>query len=121
MLDQVINDSIQKIGEIKLDDNGFSASCSEAHAIEILKKEACAIQADIINIVEEYRADLWSSCYRCKAEFYKYKDTKPKPTKEEYYQVQNVQERVEKDRKQNTLVGILAVAVGFALGYYLFQ
>nr|WP_321409934.1 hypothetical protein [uncultured Carboxylicivirga sp.] len=115
------NDSIEKIGEIILGESGISVSCSEAHAIEILNNEGCAINADLINITEETRPDLWSSCYRCKADFLKYKDPSSKPFKSEYYQEENVNNRVSDDRARNTVVGIFATGIGFALGYYLFQ
>lgn len=42
-----------KIGEIKLGDSGLSVVCSEGHAINILKNEACAINADLIVITKE--------------------------------------------------------------------
>lgn len=57
-------DSLQKVGEILLGETGFSVSCSEAHALEILKGEGCALNANVVNITEEKRPDLFSSCYR---------------------------------------------------------
>jgi len=116
-----VTDSIEKIGEIKLGESGFSVSCSEAHALEILKKEACALQADVVNITEESRPDLWSSCYRCRAEFYQYKNPAQKPQTDTSFAAENVARRVNKDRKQNTVVMIFAVVTGFAVGYLLFQ
>lgn len=115
------SDSLQKIGEIKLGDTGFSVSCSEAHAIEILKNEACAIHADLINITEENRPDLWSSCYRCKAEFYKTNLSTPQPTTSSDYKPEKIQTRVKDDKKNNTVVIILAAVLGYTLGYLLFQ
>jgi hypothetical protein len=71
---ETISDSVAtKIGKIKLSDSGFSLHCSEEDAIEILKKEGCALNADFINILKESRPDSISNCYRCSAEFYKYK------------------------------------------------
>ena len=62
-----------KIGEIKLGESGMTLWCNENDAMKVLRKEGCAINADIINIFEEKKMDLWSSCYRCRAEFYKLK------------------------------------------------
>jgi len=62
-----------RIGAMKLTDSGFSKICSEEDAIKILLKEACNIHADFINIVKETYPDKQSNCYRCKAEFYRYK------------------------------------------------
>jgi len=59
-----------KVGEINIGESSFSVSCSEEKAIEILKKEACSLQADIIVIKHENKPDLWSKCYRCQADFY---------------------------------------------------
>jgi hypothetical protein len=71
---EIISDSVAtKIGTIKLSDSGFSNSCSEADAIVILKNEGCALNADFINISKEKKPDNDSKCYRCRADFYKYK------------------------------------------------
>jgi hypothetical protein len=72
---EAIPDSMAtKIGKVKLSDSGFSKRCSEEDAIVILKREGCAIKADFINISKESRPDSVSNCYRCSAEFYKYKN-----------------------------------------------
>jgi hypothetical protein len=71
---EIVPDSVAtKIGSIKLSDSGFSNSCSEAEAMVILKNEGCALKADFVNISKEKKADDESKCYRCRAEFYKYK------------------------------------------------
>ena len=115
----VLSDTLAlKIGEIKLGESGFSSACSEEHAIKILKNEACAINADLIIITNENRPDLWSSCYRCSAEFYKYKALKPKTITSnlDTYEPENVKNRVTKDRKQNTFVAIGSIILGIILG-----
>ena len=71
---ETIPDSVAtKIGKVKLSDSGFSKRCSEEDAIVILRKEGCALNADFINITKETRPDKESNCYRCRAEFYKFK------------------------------------------------
>ena len=52
-------DSTLKVGEVKLGESGFATACSEKHALEIMKNEACALDANIINIIEENRSDFW--------------------------------------------------------------
>ncbi len=69
-------DNFTQLGVIKLGDSGFSFSCSEEDAMKILQKEGCALNADLINIINEKRPDIWSSCYRCTAVFYKLKTDK---------------------------------------------
>ena len=67
------NTTFEIVGRIKLGDSGFSMTCSEADALAILRKEACTLGADIVNITEESRPDFWSSCYRADAVFYRLK------------------------------------------------
>jgi len=69
---QIGDTTATKIGKINLTDSGLSLACNEKRAIDILKKEACALDADLILITKEYPPDIISSCYRCTAEFYKY-------------------------------------------------
>ena len=61
----------QELALYDLGETGFSVECSEGHALKILENEACAINADLVVINEETRPDVWSSCYRCTATFYK--------------------------------------------------
>ncbi|WP_157600926.1 hypothetical protein [Persicobacter sp. CCB-QB2] len=42
-------DSLQKIGQLKLGESGFAVSCNEQRALDILRNEACSINANIIN------------------------------------------------------------------------
>lgn len=115
-----ITDSLQKVGEIKLGDSGFSVACSEAHALEILRKEGCALNANIVNIVEETRPDFLSSCYRCRAVFYKFKGSM-KDQNNDYYKSQEVDKRVSTDRTRNTFIGIGAAVLGFVIGFCMFR
>lgn len=112
-------DSLKKVGEIKLGESGFSVVCSEAHAIDILIKEGCALKADLIYITEESRPDLWSSCYRCRAEFYSYKYNETRLLNEEGYKPEKVEKRVSEDRARNTVIAILAITGGFLAGFFL--
>jgi len=111
-----IPDSIAtKLGEIKLGESGFSVVCSEAHAINIMKDEACAIGADIIIITNEVRPDLWSSCYRCSASFYKYNSSTLVIVDKNniVYNPDNIQKRVSQDRSRNIgiVIGSIVVTV----------
>ena len=69
----ISDSSATKVGEIELRDSGFSTVCNEERALEILKGEACAMDANLIIVTEERRPDFKSSCYRCKAEFYRFR------------------------------------------------
>ena len=61
-------------GEILSGDSGFSLDCSRGYVLNIFQKEACALEADLINITYERDIDLWSSCYRAKAQFLRFKN-----------------------------------------------
>jgi len=104
----------KKIGEIELGESGFSASCGELEALNILKGEACAIKANLIIITDEKRPDFWSSCYRCKAEFYKYDSSNSyyEMENDQDYNQQELQQRVSDDRKRNTTTAIISIVAG---------
>jgi hypothetical protein len=61
-----------KVGAVLITDSGFSLICNEQDAMDILKREACALDADFILIKKEYEPSIISTCYRCSAEFYKF-------------------------------------------------
>ena len=112
------SDSIAfKVGEILLGETGFSVACSEKRAIKLLQDEGCALGADLINITKEKRPDGWSSCYRCTAEFYKFKDSSIQIASDPTYQNNNVDQRVSKDRKRTggLILGTVVVAAAIVL------
>jgi len=67
-------DEVDILGEIKAGDSGLSFDCGKKYVLSLFKKEACALSADLINITYERNIDLWSSCYRAKAQFLRFKD-----------------------------------------------
>jgi hypothetical protein len=68
------SNNVVVLGSILEYDTGFSTYCDEAYVLDIFCKEGCMLGADIINITEENQPDLWSTCYRAKAEFLRFKD-----------------------------------------------
>ncbi len=62
------------VGKIKAEDSGFSFVCSEEYVIGIFRKDACALGANIVNVIEEKHPDFWSSCYRAEADLLRCKD-----------------------------------------------
>ena len=118
----MLDSLVEKVGEVKLGETGFTSSCSEANAILILKGEGCAIGAELINITEENRPDLWSSCYRCKATFYKFKTPREEIDihNDTTYDSEKVAERVGKDRKKNVGVYVGSFLIGVVLGLAIF-
>lgn len=69
-----IKDEVEILGSIKAGDSGLSVKCGEAYVLRQFLQEACALGADLINIIDESRFDVLSTCYRAKAEFLRFKD-----------------------------------------------
>ena len=109
------------LGTIKLMDSGFSTACNELDAIEILKKEACSIGGNLVNITKESRPNFRSSCYQCTADIYKIgKDSlNTKIQTISNYDSHKTMERVEEDKKRNRTVFWTSFAVGFVIGFIL--
>ncbi|MCV9386852.1 hypothetical protein [Reichenbachiella ulvae] len=117
-----IPDSIAyKVGEVELKDTGFTIVCNEVEAINILKEDACSLQANLIVITEERRPNMWSSCYRCKAEFYQITSSDFALMEDKYsvYHSEEISKRVTKDRGKNTSAFILSCITGAVLVWYI--
>ena len=125
---QVNDTATTKLGEIKLGDTGFSTKCNENDAMNILHHEACSLNADLINIIEETpRSFTGSSCYRCAAVFYKSKINQKKLF--DSTQVKQAASIELENKKHNEIIrkngaaGFLGYFVGYTagavLGYYL--
>ena len=63
-----------KVGRVKISDNGLNFSCHDWPAVEEeLKKKACEIGADAIQILKVRSPDRESFCYRATAYFLEYR------------------------------------------------
>ena len=111
----------QKIGSIKLKDSGFSTACDELDAIAILKKEACSIGGNMVNIVEESRPNFVSTCYQCTADIYEISNDSlaKKIIVINEYDSTKALERVDEDKKRNRTIFWTSFAVGFMIGFIL--
>ncbi len=116
---EVNNDSLKLVGKISIDDTGFSTKCNQTEAVKILKSEACALEADLIVITEEKQANFASSCYRCKASFYKgdfSADTLLANKATEFSAYDIAKEDAEAKKKNRTAFWV-SFGVGFVIGY----
>jgi hypothetical protein len=117
-----VSEPAKKLGEIELKDGGFTSNCSEAEAVRLLKNEGCAINANVIVITAERRADFGSSCYRCKAAFYQVEGTEMLRG-DSTYSHSNLKIRVNADKQRNAAMitaGIVGGLVGGILAAVLF-
>jgi len=121
---KTISDSVAtKIGEVKLGNTGFTSDCSEEKAMIILRQEACGLNADFVNVYEENVPHSVNDCYKCRADFFVYKNKNNKlfSTNDDVaHQNQNViikEVRV----KKNSIVAMIASGVlGFVVGAFIF-
>ncbi len=106
----------QRLGSIQLRDGGFSAQCSESKAVEILRKEACRLDANLINIVAEKKPG-WSSCYQCDAVFYKVSAD----VLDQNFNLATPRKlsKAKEGGAGRVIATVAGVIVGAALGYYL--
>lgn len=111
------------LGSIKLGDTGFSVSCSEEKAIQILKKEACSLGANFVHIKSESLPGFQSSCYRCEADFLLVKESNQNELQPNIENPDSVKiapkEYSPKDKQKQVLGSIIGGTLGFILGYTL--
>lgn len=104
------------VGVIKLRDSGFSTKCSEDIAMDVLRKEACAANANLVLITEETPPDLLSNCYRCDASFYRISPDSI-GTEEYYMSDYNAYSEMVESKKNNKGLKALAIAGSFAVSF----
>ncbi len=61
-----------RVGEVYIHDTMFSVNCGREVVRGLMRARACATGADGVEIVKESFPDLFSTCYRVKAEFLKF-------------------------------------------------
>ncbi|MEM5785748.1 MAG: hypothetical protein AAGU11_00440 [Syntrophobacteraceae bacterium] len=67
-------DRMEMLGSIDVDGMGMSFKCDEDYVLDLMKKEACLVGADIVSITDEKFPDFWNLCYRAKADFIRLKN-----------------------------------------------
>jgi len=113
---------LESKGSISLTDKG-STKCSPKDAFDILRNEACELDANLVIVSNERMPDIGSSCYRCDATFYNV-DSNFLATN---YKVSDLisNEAIEtltsKSNTSSTILYIVGFAVGFAGGWLIMQ
>lgn len=110
------SNAYEKIGEIKLRDNAFTAGCSESDAIRMLREEASYLGADIVNIIDERRPDMLNSCYSCQAEFFKTLNPNIKINSSSAFKEENIKDREGNDNFKIVAGVVIAITLGIITG-----
>lgn len=113
----LIDSTYTELGKVRLGDKGFSTRCGSAEAKEILRNEACALNANTVVITDAIDPDIISTCFRCRATFYRTSNpTDPNPNtplkRDDILGKSNVQ-------KSNAGAQVLGYVAGFLVGYFL--
>ncbi len=71
-VDHELPENIDKIGDLRFQDSGFSTDCSFNSLMNQARIQARKNGANIVKVVDKKKPDLWSTCYRLKIELYTY-------------------------------------------------
>jgi hypothetical protein len=90
------------MGKVKVYDTEFSMDCDEEYVFSLLRNEACALGADLINITNEKPPNFWSTCYQVEVELLKIlnEEQASKIVSDPHYEWSLIQERGAKGRKK---------------------
>jgi hypothetical protein len=105
------------LGSIHAYDTSISTHCDEAFILDIFCREGGMLGAELINITEEHQPDLWSSCYRARATFLRFKDQEKAKelVSDAKYSPDEIAKRVAAANKRNEEM-MIGAAVGGAAG-----
>lgn len=68
-----ISEDFKVIGEIEVRDTGFSLNCGKEVVMSKIKNEACAVEANAIQMFDVVQPSWWgSTCFQANARFIKY-------------------------------------------------
>ncbi|MBD3314188.1 MAG: hypothetical protein GF344_00235 [Chitinivibrionales bacterium] len=109
------------IGTLKVGDTGFSSRCHEDDILEILRKEACDIGADVVVLRKIRQPDFLSSCYRVTADFVRLSDSTyvERIESDEAYDSTAVKRRVRDRKAMQVAFAVVGGVIGLTLSFVL--
>jgi hypothetical protein len=109
---------IKSLGSIEVGEASFARNCSEREILGLLRREACGLGANVVNITEEKRPDAASTCYRARADFLKITDSALLATvgSDSVYSGWKVEARVAMASERNSQTLVAALITGFVVG-----
>jgi hypothetical protein len=109
--------SAVSLGVVEVTDGGFAISCTEADVLRIVHGEVCSQGGNAALIMNEKQPDLWSSCYRVKAELLKVNPDSLAARQEPRYDPAVVGKRSAATRASQTAVLVGAIVGGLVGGF----
>jgi len=97
--------SSKKLGSIQAKEPGLGVNCQEDFVIKAFISDACSLEANLINIVKEKHPNMWSTCYRAKADIHFFKDTTNLKTDIKYHPHQILRRSKLGHKKTKAFVG----------------
>lgn len=115
----VLPDNSTIVGTIEIGDAGMSTDCQRDDVFQILKKEACKSDAQLVYIKESKNPDSWSTCYRAKADLVRVSDEDRESFAKAASEQQNAMAGTPKKEKSSFVWQVVGYTVGFAAGFLL--
>lgn len=116
--DDFDSSKVQKLGSIDVGEASMAKHCNEREILNLLRREACGLGANVVNITEEKRPDAASTCYRARADFLKITDSALLATvgSDSIYSDWKVEARVAMSQERNSQTLVAALITGFVVG-----
>ena len=111
-------DEVEVLGQVEVGDTGFTTTCDEATMVSLLRAEGCSAGAQVVDLLEEKRPDMASTCYRARARLLRFRDPAraATTTDDPRFAAQVVQARAKSDSSSQSGLIWSAVIAGVVVG-----
>jgi hypothetical protein len=109
-------DEAEELGSVEVGDAGFTTKCDEERMVGLLRGEGCSAGADVVDIVDEKRPDLSSTCWRATALLLRFRDPSRTAADDPRFAAQALQARTKADDHSQHVMIWTAVIVGVVVG-----
>ncbi len=110
---------IHVLGNIEIHDKFMPNQCDEGAVFKTVIADACALNADVINVVGEKQPDyVWTSCYGVNAQFLRFVDREQTISIESdpHYEMSAIQQRAAISKQRASAASATAIAIGVVAG-----
>jgi hypothetical protein len=109
--------SAVSLGIVEVKDGGFTMSCTEGDMLKLVWAEVCSQGGNAAMILDEKQPDLWSSCYRVKAEILHVNPDSVKAWQDARYEPVSVAKRSAANSASQTATLVGAIVGGLVAGF----